>query len=164
MNEQVEHIDINEFPLKWRFAEDASRWTEFSSNDRLLFQPLSEASSRLLWQRYVAEDSYHLMTCPEEKRRFGSTITAQTVVADDHNHLLESDRVRSFLTQHVNIRNDSNVLFFWGGACAAETKWMIFLRYWDDFCYPSDDTNVVVPLNSDRLIVFVEDHFWIYMR
>ena len=83
---------------------------------------------------------------------------------DDWTSPEETKRVGEFLRRHVPLRDDDLLLFFWGAPCAVETTWGVLLRYWTDFCYPSDDSNVAIPFEGDRLIAYVEGLTWVSRR
>lgn len=57
---------------------------------------------------------------------------------------------------------DQEVVFFWTRAIAVRTRWSIFKKYWDDFCYPGDDNLVYVDYNT--FIIFTEQILDLYSR
>lgn len=158
-----EYIPMDEFPLRWRFAEDATRWTVLPETDLRQLQPLSESSSREQWRKLVSPAATHLMALGEFEPRFESRV-AELKTNDQWSNEEEATRVAEFLRQRLPIRDAAHVLFFWDASLAAETTWDVLLRYWSDFCYPSDDSNVVVPSEGNRLVVYVEGLVWIIPR
>ncbi len=157
----LEYAPLETFPLKWRFAEDPDRWTVLPDEDLRHFRPLTEISARVQWNQLVTPTADHLMAVGASRLRFKSSL-ADFRVADDWNAAEEARRVAEFLRAHVPIHDSDGLIFFWNASVAVETTWDIVLRYWSDFCYPSDDSNVVVPFEGDRLVVHVESHVWVF--
>ena len=136
MDDVVEHILIDDFPLKWRFAGDASKWTVLPPEDLARFRPLTEQASRTLWTQLVADDAWHHSVLSQDQLRFNSDQLGHVVVDDDAEPASEHQRIRDFLTTQISLPLDTRVLFFWGATCSVDTTWDVFIRYWDDFCYP----------------------------
>lgn len=64
----------------------------------------------------------------------------------------------------MHISRTSTVLFFWSAACAVETTWDVLMRYWSDFCCPSDDSNLAILAESDLAIVYCESLVSLHRR
>lgn len=60
----------------------------------------------------------------------------------------------------MKLNEKEPITFFCRGACAVNTKWGVFLEYWSDFCYPSDDSNVIIFHRDSRAIIYIEDELW----
>jgi len=163
MDGQLDHAPMDGFPLRWRFAEDANRWAVLPEADLEQLRPLTESCSRDQWRRLVTPVADHLYAAGGSGRRFAGRI-AEFRTSDDWTSAEEADRLGEFLRHHVPIREAASLMFFWHASCAAETTWDILLRYWSDFCYPSDDQNVVVPSEGGRLVVYVEGLVWVALH
>ncbi|HEU5116360.1 MAG TPA: DUF2947 family protein [Isosphaeraceae bacterium] len=161
--DQLEYTSLDDFPLSWRFAEDADRWVVLPEADLRQFRPLSAACAHGHWHRLVTPTADHLMAAGQTGPRF-ETRLAEYRIAGDWTAAEESERVAKFLRPLVPIRDADTLLFFWGAWCAVETTWDLVLRYWSDFCYPSDDSNVIVPFVGDRLVVHAERLVWVAPR
>ncbi|QDS97616.1 DUF2947 family protein [Adhaeretor mobilis] len=163
MTEHLSYTPINDFPLKWRFAEDDTKWTVLQSSDLALFRPLAEDSARHIWSTHVTIAAEHLMeivlkTAPPNRDQFGT----QLLVTDDNwSSDEEHQRVASVFRKHVQVADSSVVYFFWHASCAVETTWDILLRYWSDFCYPSDESNVASVLEAGNNLYYIEGTVWI---
>ncbi|MEN2774367.1 DUF2947 family protein [Acetivibrio clariflavus] len=70
----------------------------------------------------------------------------------------------NFLQKNILIPEESKITFFWSESCSFETVWGIFLKYWTDFCYPSDDSNVIVIHNYPLAVIYIEDKLWIVQQ
>lgn len=153
----VEYISLDDWPLSWAFQED-DEWT-MPERDLAELRPIAVGSSRELWAMYVA-DEHHLMLVSKGTRRFADECIAKTRVGEVGPD--ESDRVRAFLREHVPALPTSPVYYLWGAATGCETTWRFLLEYWDDFDYPSDDSNVALVPDAGRVIVHVEGGIWIH--
>ncbi len=161
MGEALETVPMSEFPLRWRFAEDATRWAVLPAADLRHFRPLSEACSRALWRRFVSPD---VGSRTDAGPPGFVTRVAGYRTDDDWSSAEEAERAGAFVRQHVPVRPDAGVLFFWDSSCGVETNWGVLLRHWSDFNYPSDDSNIVVPTEGDCLIGYVEGWVWAVPR
>lgn len=166
MEELIKFVSIDDFQLKWRFAEDETNWTVLPPNDLTFFKPLTEDSALRLWSTYVSTSAQHLMeialrSVPPDRNQFGKLVL---VIDDNWSSDEEHDRVAEILNNHVGVAASSIVYFFWDASCAVETTWNILLRYWSDFCYPSDDSNVAVILDTNIIIYYIEGAVWLSSR
>ncbi len=166
MVEPLKFAPIDEFPLKWRFAEDGTKWTVLPPNDLASFKPLTEDSARTLWSIYVSISAFHLMefvlkSFPPDRNQFGKRIL---MIDDNWSSDEEHNRVAEVLNNHVSVAASSIVYFFWDASCAVETTWDILLRYWSDFCYPSDDSNVAIIFDTDIKLYYIEGTVWFSSR
>lgn len=55
--------------------------------------------------------------------------------------------------------DDNEIIFFWSKNYSVKTVWKIFYKYWSDFCYPSDDGNLI--LYKDNILIYDEDRLYI---
>jgi hypothetical protein len=157
MDEPLEYASMDDWPLRWRFAEDATRWTVLPDADMRQFLPLTESCSHDQWHRLVTP-AVHLIAAGGLRSRIAAFQTS-----DDWTSAEETIRVGEYLRRHVPIQEDASLLFFWGMSCAVETTWDILLRYWTDFCYPLD-SNVAIPLDSEHLVAYHEGAIWTALR
>ncbi|HZL89467.1 MAG TPA: DUF2947 family protein [Pirellulaceae bacterium] len=160
---RLRYIEIDEFRLKWRFAEDASKWTVLSDADLADFHPLAEDSAWALWKQFVHPTATQLIAFVKE---WGPQLQLRDTfkAADAATTAEELEWGIQFLRQHIQVPDSSHLFFFWDATCAVETKWGVFLRYWTDFCYPSDDSNVAVPVECANNVFYFEERLWIEPR
>lgn len=144
----LKYLSIDKFPLRWRFFEDAEKYTILPEEDRPNFKPLSEESSRSRWDGWV--------------RGTLETLGTPTIFEGGENGW-EKD-VRRQLRNHINIPDTDPLFFFWEPTTAVETNWGIFFKYWEDFCYPSDHCNVAIMPKWPVSIVYSEEKLWIVPR
>ncbi|MCU1499022.1 MAG: hypothetical protein JWM47_2975 [Acidimicrobiales bacterium] len=70
---------------------------------------------------------------------------------------------RELLRAGVQIAPDRRLALLWGPTCGVSLLWDDFTRYWDDFCYPSDD-HVVLLAPEDGIHLSHCDERWIVRR
>lgn len=158
MPRQISYTSIDSFALKWRFAEDDSKWTVLPPEDMSNFKPLTEQSAELLWSCHVDRSAQHLMDIvlqqiPPSRDVFGRLILR---IEDDWTIDEEHEMVKAALGADLQIPEQATVYFFWHATYAVETTWDVLLRYWSDFCYPSDDSNVAVLIDESVNLYFIE--------
>ena len=77
---------------------------------------------------------------------------------------LRQSQVIKDLENVMKLSKNNPITFFWNANCGLETDWGIFVKYWTDFCYSSDDSNILVPHNSEKAIIYIEDKLWVVNR
>jgi hypothetical protein len=163
MAELLKFASIDNFQLKWRFAEDETKWTVLPPNDLALFKPLTEGSARRLWSTYVSNSAQHLMeivlqSVPPNRNQFGKRLL---VIDDNWSSEEEHQHVTDVFRNYIDVPPSSILYFFWHASCAVETTWDILCRYWSDFCYPSDDSNVAIILDTNINLYYIEGSVWL---
>ena len=80
---------------------------------------------------------------------------AQCLGADD-----AIDAVRDRLLDWV-ADDGQDVIVLWDKHVGAVVPWRVFCEYWDNFCYPSSDDNVIVPIEGSWFLWYHhEEQFW----
>ena len=166
MAELLKFASIDDFQLKWRFAEDATKWTVLPPKDLAFFKPLTEESAQRLWFTYVSTSAQHLMeivlrSVPPNRDQFGKRLL---VIDENWTSEEENHHVADVFRNHIDAEPSSALYFFWNASCAVETTWEILRRYWSDFCYPSDDSNVAVILDTNINIYYIDGTVWLGSR
>ncbi|MEW8693080.1 MAG: hypothetical protein AB2535_18740 [Candidatus Thiodiazotropha endolucinida] len=54
----------------------------------------------------------------------------------------------------ARINVESMILVSWGPDCAVVTTTNIFIKYWEDFCYPTSDDVSIWPVNKAWLLQY----------
>lgn len=121
-------MTIQEFPLAWRWTQPSHSVlpAEVLSNIRPLGP--SEAAKAQIG---------------------GSSVQTPAASCDAQDHA----DVRSWLR---GMQPDAQALVhvIWRQDLAVETSWDIFTDYWDDFCYPSSDDVIVLPVVGAWQLVY----------
>lgn len=124
------------FELCWR-------WTEHNTNvpteDLNKIKPLSSAKANEVWKRSLdfVEGPTHCLS-----RRLFANIVELDVSQ------LSNDDVRTWLCEQ-NADQAEWIIVSWTKDVAVVTEWSIFVRYWDDFCYPGSDDVSIWPILSE---------------
>jgi len=124
---EADFTPLDEFALCWRFTDPRRNPLPLDALRHI--RPLT--SSRA--------DQVALATraqCSEEQR-FGVTFRS-----DDR-----PDVVQARLRGLPPLPSDE-ILVSWNPEAAVACTWDVFVRYWDDFCYPSSDDVTVWPLHE----------------
>jgi len=66
------------------------------------------------------------------------------------------DATRAWLTS-LPFRADERVSVVWSPTTGISLPWHTFVRYWDDFCYPSSDDAFVFPQAGSSVLAWNHD-------
>ena len=148
---------LEEFDLIWRFS-NAEKYTQLSPAEFKRFRPIPLSDSLKLWEQYVFPGSElrerHITSLYVNKLiKWPECTTYGTTTEEDEEQLLP------ILKQEIQVPLSSELLFFWHAEISVRTDWGLFLDHWDDFSYPSDDSNVMVLPSHDKAIINIE-HTW----
>ena len=132
-------IPLNDFGLSWRW-EDAPGYPD------LPIQPLWDSIVERLWNlklTFVDKSRDDYRPNPNMFRTIVeiSTDTEPSKIEDWLRQTIPSDSVRVFIS--------------WDNHLAVLTTVDFLCRFWDDFCYPSSDDVLILPLTGDWII-----HYW----
>src|SRR6266498_3141513 len=144
---------LNEFELIWRFT-DAQKYAQLSPDEFKRFRPIAPKESLKLWRKYVYPSSnereHHLTQLYVQ-----NLITWPDCPSFRSSTEIEEKQVVTTLKKEIPAIDSSELLFFWHAEVCVATDWSLFLAHWDDFCYPSDDSNVIVLPETEKAIVYI---------
>jgi hypothetical protein len=148
------------FGLIWRFA-DATKYTQLTPEEFSRFRPLSAEESVRRWEQYVihipdARTSGHLMSLLT-----GGIIEWPRKVAFRSESQEEEEKVRPLLQAMIPANRSDELVFFWDAETGVVTDWGLFLDHWEDFCYPSDDSNIALIPVLQKAAVYVEEKWYV---
>jgi hypothetical protein len=122
-------MTIREFPLAWRWTQQSH--AVLPSDVLARIRPLnSEQAARI----YASG----------ELRQEGKSASCST------NDKLN---VRDWL-RHVQPDLQAEIFMSWSDELAVETAWDVFTEYWEDFCYPSSDDVIVIPVAGNWRLIY----------
>jgi Protein of unknown function (DUF2947) len=150
---------LQTFELIWRFS-DAQKYTQLSVAEFQRFRPLSETDSLKCWEKYVYPDSSPInrhLTALYVQRKIVWPITPSFLSKEQE----EEKQVVPTLLREIKAVDSAEVLFFWHAEQAVRTDWRLFLDHWDDFCYPSDDSNIIVLPGIGKAVAYIEERWYI---
>ncbi|MES9830584.1 MAG: hypothetical protein ABW201_20215 [Candidatus Thiodiazotropha sp.] len=123
--EALEKTNIDNFKLKWR-------WTDPDYLD----MPEEDL------------DKINVLSPESASAVFGESLR----LIQESNIENEGQRIsanNSDVTEYLaRIDVESKILVSWSPDCAVVTTLNIFIKYWDDFCYPSSDDISIWPANN----------------
>ncbi|MDK1227718.1 hypothetical protein [Cronobacter turicensis] len=137
-------FDENIYPMAWRLNSDDCRLTPEDKKQIVL---LNEEQSDKLWdllfpfKKLMDIDSSFMAVL--EKREL------------DFDELEES---ASFFSE--KLKDVSTLFFFWGRSDCAIVPSEVFIKSWDDFFYPSDETCIIFIPNGSNVIYSYEETFF----
>ncbi|MCO6508661.1 MAG: hypothetical protein J6578_07715 [Snodgrassella sp.] len=144
MNKKLLTIDEKKYPIAWRF----------NSKDCLLS---SAEKSKIVF--LDPEESDHLwnMTFPFEHiiKMDSSFFSVIEKINLNFEHPKESS-----LFFKKRLTDSSLVFFFWSKKASAIIPTDIFVKSWDDFFYPSDETSILFIANRNKMIFSYEETFF----
>ena len=153
---------VQSFGLIWRFS-DAQKYTQLSDAEFRRFRPVSESEALGLWEQYVYPDASpgrrHLGELFVQRFIKWPEVASFTSESKD-----DENKVVANLQREIVASDSTELIFFWHAETAVRTDWRLFLDHWDDFCYPSDDSNILVLPTVGRAVVYVEARWYVLDR
>lgn len=139
-----EIIPLNNFSLNWRWEETHN--SMISISEKALIKPVSESESKRLNKvidYFEVEDNL--------KKDFNETewISASCEKVE------KIDSFRKTIDSILEPWNE-NVIITWNRTTTLTTTKEIFLKYWDDFCYPSSDDVTIISEDTNWIMFY--DH------
>lgn len=122
---------MESFALRWRWTNEYS--PNLSVEERAHVRPLKPDPAKRAWDeslRFVSE-GHDFRPCETLFPNVSSLDTSER----------EPEQVRDWLEACVP-RGERLVVISWQPDLAVVTDHGLFVRYWDDFCYPGDDARI----------------------
>lgn len=142
-------LDLNEFPYAYRFNDENYNLLPKGDMSRIIL--LSKEESSLLWEKYIDESSIHYKKIEVIKGNLEK-------ILDDCGWGNKNDEEKTKKVLEGLINDDTSVIIFWSKHYSVKTTWDIFCEYWTDFCYPSDDGNII--LYRNQILIYDEDKLY----
>lgn len=154
------NVEWAEFAMNWRFTDPKYNLLPKLVLDRIC--PLSVEYSQECWNYWISDKFEHLMLLVKNTENIGQ----DNLINNDcgWGDKREERLLKELLAEAMELNGNEHITFFWGANCAVETEWNVFLKYWSDFCYPSDDSNIIIFHKDSRAIIYIEDTIWIVER
>ena len=137
-----EIIPLNEFVLAWRWKKTHN--PDITESEKELIQPVTEIESKRL-NKVI--DFFEL----EDNLRKNYNQT-DWVSADSENDK-KIERFRMLLKEKLESWND-DVIITWNRRMSLKTTKKIFIKYWDDFLYPSSDDVTIISQKTNWIIFY----------
>ena len=142
-------LDLSDFPYAYRFNDE--NYNVLPKDYMLKIISLSKEESSLLWGKYIDETSIHYKKIEVKKGSLEK-------ILDDcgWGNKIDEEKTKNVLKGLTN--DDTSIIIFWSKHYSVKTTWEIFCNYWSDFCYPSDDGNII--LYRNQIIIYDEDKLY----
>lgn len=151
------YAKMEDFEFKWRFTEE--EYNVLPKEDLEKIRPLSVSYSNECWDYWISDKAGHFM-----KLQIEDHINYLTLEDCGWGDSEKEPETLEFLNKNIAVDEDQKITFFWSRNLAVETCWSTFTRYWTDFCYPSDDSNIIVIHDNPYALVYVEDKILLVER
>lgn len=140
--DEREIIPLKDFELSWRWNKSHS--PNISEEEKELIRPLSKTESKRLNKviSYFENES-------NLKLKFTETDWIYAGAEDDDEILL----FRSILSNILEGWNE-DVIISWNRNTVVKTSKVIFLKYWDDFCYPTSDDVTIISKETNWVMFY----------
>ena len=139
----------NDFPYIYRFND--ANYNKLPKEDLLKITLVNNEESSSLWEKHMKDSSTHFKMIDIKRERLEKTIN--DCGWGDKSKEEETRKIFKEMTDE-----NTNVAIFWSKHYAVRTTWGIFCKYWSDFCYPSDDGNIIIYDNN--IIIYDEDKLY----
>lgn len=140
------------------------RWKDITHKGVSLLTNIKKHSSQIsneLWNQYIQNKNDHFMKF--DSNLFDDQDTTYLKNAGWNNESQE-DKTRIFLSENLDYEEHDLVIIFWSRDYSISVNWKLFLLYWSDFIYQSDEGVLVINPNSDMSLVYILDKIWIFRR
>ncbi|MBB6681199.1 hypothetical protein H4O20_07055 [Aequorivita sp. 609] len=137
-----EIIDLKEFELNWRWEKTHN--PDISDLEKAQIEPVSEIESKRL-NKVI--DYFEI-----EDNLSNDFIETDWISASSEN----DEKIDTFRNKLTSILDtwDENVIVTWNRTTALKTTKEIFLKYWDDFCYPSSDDVTIISEETNWVMFY----------
>jgi hypothetical protein len=133
-------------PLKWRWTDP--KYCLMPEKDLNRIHPLDEESAKIVWEKSLT------FVCEENDFSPSPKLFKEI----DSVEAVDKESVTTWLRNKLET---SQIIVSWQPDSAVITDMDTFLKYWDDFCYPSSDDVSVWPENEAWVLNYShEEVFW----
>ena len=159
--EESDLQDIESFSLRWRWTD--ATWNLLPDDDLACIRPLTTRKAAELDEQLrelvnpvclrIVSETYSSLRSIAAKPNYATFDTSGDASSTEN-------WLRTVLPSH-----DGGVFVSWDNATAATVRLAVFIKYWDDFCYPLSDDVVVVPPSAEWVLYyFHEETFFFWNR
>jgi hypothetical protein len=145
LNIEVDHkeiISLHDFELKWRWEKTHN--PDISETEKTQLRPVSEIESKRL-NKVI--DYFEI-----EGNLKRSFVQTDWISANSENNET-TERFRKELSRVIEPW-DEGIIVTWNRTTTMTTTREIFLKYWDDFCYPSSDDVTIISEKTNWVLFY----------
>jgi hypothetical protein len=141
----MKEIPINKFSLGWRWTD--SKYSQFSEDELIQIKPLENIIARKYYEEgfSLLEKNYFIPS----KHKFHKIENIQAT---------QSKEVQNWLKDRITV---DDIILSWDKDTAITVNTNLFIKKWDDFCYPSSDDIVIMLKTKNSIILYHHSEiFW----
>ena len=131
---------LSNFPLAWRWTDE--KYCLLPAEELAQIIPLGAEPAKHAWEKSLsfADKNSEFSANP-------SLFVSIEKISSENEEF-----VREWLAQRMTV---GNITVSWQPESAVTTNTEIFIKYWNEFCYPSSDDVTIWPDNESWVV-----HFW----
>jgi hypothetical protein len=133
---------MDNFPLSWRFTDN--KYNLLPPKDFNRIHPLNKKDSKLLYDtvfKYVNNYEFN-----------------RNDIEEIESINIENESDQSKIMSWINERVTNDLFVIWDNETAVQTEKDIFVKYFDDFLYPSSDDAIIISKNTNRIMYFMHSN------
>lgn len=145
MNIEVDNkevIPLEDFELNWRWEKTHS--PEITETEKAQIEPVSEVESKRLNK---------IIDFFEKEDNLNTSFTQTDWIGASSESDEKIEHFRSKLTSIIE-QWDERVIVTWNRTTTLRASKEIFLKYWDDFCYPSSDDVTIISEKTNWVMFY----------
>jgi len=143
-------MPMAKFYYNFRFFDDQDHNISGDIISKIL--PLEKSFSAELWENWIDENVHDYNLIKNKRKNYINIINYCGWGVEE-----AEIRTRDLLKEELMINPKSEIIFFWSKHYSVKTEWGIFLDYWCNFCYPFDDSDILVFVENPYAIIYIDD-------
>ncbi len=136
----------------WQFLDENEENSIFSEVELNKLVLLGKMASREYWEYYISVQYFHLMKIPAQVINNKKWIERDYVDWNNANEKFPS----------FGFKKNEKSIFLNGPNEGIILEWSIFLKYWKNFFYTSDDNIVILFPEINRFLTYIEGVITLY--
>ena len=145
----MQSTSLDKFPLKWRWTE--KEYCILSDNELKQITPLAPSSAKVVWEKSL--------TFIDKSKDFSANPELFQVISTIDSKDIE--KASNWLKKYLV---DSKVIVSWQPDTAVLTNTGLFIRNWDEFCYPASDDVTIYPEDESWVLHYWHEEEFCYAR
>ncbi len=145
----MQSTSLDKFPLKWRWTE--KEYCILSKEDLNQITPLAPTSAKSVWEKSL--------TFIDRREQFSANSELFQVISTFNSKDIE--KASDWLKKHLP---NSKIIVSWQPGTAVLTNTELFIRNWDEFCYPASDDVTIYPEDESWVLHYWHEEEFCYAR
>ncbi len=145
----MQSTSLDKFPLKWRWT--VKEYCILSDNELKQITPLAPSSAKVVWEKSL--------TFIDKSKDFSANPELFQVISTIDSKDIE--KASNWLKKYLV---GSKVIVSWQPDTAVLTNTELFIRNWDEFCYPASDDVTIYPEDESWVLHYWHEEEFCYAR